>query len=71
MVVRRYVLILLRVEQDLSLTAFVAGASNSNLTKITTSENRTFCAFVNLCSFFNDKRYINASLVKTFKKRSK
>ena len=64
MVVRRYVLILLRVEQDLSLTAFVAGASNSNLTKITTSENRTFCAFVNLCSF-------NASLVKTFKKRSK
>ena len=46
--VRRYGLIFLRIEQECSLTSFEVGASNTNLVKTAMLENRTFCGYVNL-----------------------
>ena len=46
-VVKSYVLIFLMIEQELSVKAFTAAASNSNLSKTVRSENITFCGCVN------------------------
>ena len=65
-VVQNYVLMFLRIELEGSLTAFTAGASNSNLSKNATSENSPFCGCVNLRSRYVMVRqcYVNADLQK-------